>query len=270
MPRQPEPRDVAPVVQRLRLRYAKRGRLRFTSHRDFQRVLERAVRRAGLPVAFSAGFSPHPRISYVGAAPTGTASEAEYVEIALSAVRDPAAVRTDLDAALPPGFDVLDVVEAQGGSLADRIDASWWRIELRGVDPKTAAGAVEAFLAADAIAVERILKDGRRTLDARAPVVALGVAETTGHGGCAILDLVVRHVVPAVRPDDVLAGLRQVSDLLDPTPPVPPLVARLAQGHLEASGQLADPLAPDREHCTDRGDHDAQRPANLRDANVMP
>ena len=61
------------------------GRLRFTSHRDFQRAFERALRRAALPMAYSAGFSPHPKISYVGAAPTGTASEAEYLELAVTA-----------------------------------------------------------------------------------------------------------------------------------------------------------------------------------------
>ncbi|HEY6740580.1 MAG TPA: TIGR03936 family radical SAM-associated protein, partial [Actinopolymorphaceae bacterium] len=66
----PPDRHTEPVVQRLRLRYAKRGRLRFSSHRDFQRALERAVRRAGVPIAYSAGFSPHPKISYAGAAPT--------------------------------------------------------------------------------------------------------------------------------------------------------------------------------------------------------
>ena len=65
------------MVQRLRLRYAKRGRLRFSSTRDFQRALERALRRADVPMAFTAGFHPHPRISYANAAPTGTASEAE-------------------------------------------------------------------------------------------------------------------------------------------------------------------------------------------------
>jgi radical SAM-linked protein len=68
----------------LRLRYAKRGRLRFASHRDFQRAFERALRRAGVPMAYSAGFSPHPKISYANAAPTGTASEAEYLEIGLA------------------------------------------------------------------------------------------------------------------------------------------------------------------------------------------
>ena len=51
--RRPPDRDVAPVVQRVRIRYARRGRLRFSSHRDFQRALERAIRRAGLPIAFT-------------------------------------------------------------------------------------------------------------------------------------------------------------------------------------------------------------------------
>jgi len=244
MGRQPAARDVAPAVQRLRIHFAKRGRLRFTSHRDFQRVFERAIRRAEVPVAFSAGFSPHPKISYVGAASTGAASEAEYLEISVTRVCDPAQVRAELDAALPPGFDVIEVLEARGGSLPDRIDTSHWQVTLNGVDPREAQVAVAAFLQAESIPVERVLKDGRRTLDARLPVVHLGVVGDPDTTGCAILDMVVRHLTPAVRPDDVLAGLRQVSDL---APPLPPLVLRLAQGHLDEFGKLADPLAPDRD-----------------------
>jgi radical SAM-linked protein len=249
--RQPDVRDVAPSVQRLRVRFAKRGRLRFTSHRDFQRVFERAIRRAGVPVAFSAGFSPHPKISYVGAASTGAASEAEYLELALSRSCEPDAVRRALDDALPAGFDVIDVVEARGGSLPDRIDASRWQITISGVTSPAAQSAVAAFLQADSVPVERVLKDGRRLLDARSAVVRLevisggsGVAEPGEPGDCAILELVVRHLTPAVRPDDVLAGLRQVGAL---APSLSPSVTRLAQGHLDESGQLADPLAPDRE-----------------------
>src|ERR1700680_3514134 len=74
-----------PVVQRLLVRYAKRGRMRFASHRDIARAVERGVRRAGLPIAYSAGFTPHPKISYAGGAPTGVASEAEYLSLALTA-----------------------------------------------------------------------------------------------------------------------------------------------------------------------------------------
>src|SRR4051812_49619426 len=88
-------------------------------------------------MAYSAGFSPHPKISYVGAAPTGVASEAEYLEIGLAERRDPAAVKAALDAALPDGLDVLEVVEAAAKGLADRVAASHWRGELaRGGPPE--------------------------------------------------------------------------------------------------------------------------------------
>ena len=246
MPEGPAP---APVIQRLRVRYAKRGRLRFTSHRDISRAVERAIRRAGIPVAFSAGFTPHPKISYAGAAATGVASEAEYLEIGLVATRDPDRVRADLDAALPDGLDVIDVAAAGAGTaLADRLEASEWRVLLDGVDPDAADQAVRAFLGAQEIEVERLTKKGRRRFDTRAAVSALeldrrAMAETTAP--CAILRMVVRHTTPAVRPDDVLAGLRQVADL---APPSPPQVTRLAQGPLTAeTGELADPLYPDRQ-----------------------
>src|SRR5260221_14490462 len=104
--------------------------MRFTSHRDFARAFERALRRAAIPMGYSAGFHPHPKISYVGAAPTGVASEAEYLEIGLADARDPDVVRRDLDAALPPGLDILEVVPAAGPGLAERIEASLWRVEL--------------------------------------------------------------------------------------------------------------------------------------------
>jgi radical SAM-linked protein len=257
--RKPQPEGgQAPVVQRIRIRYAKRGPLRFTSHRDFARAFERAVRRAGVPIAFSQGFTPHPKISYASAAPTGVASEAEYLEIALQAERDPAAVRTALDAALSPGLDVLDAVEAEvGTSLADRIDASHWRIELPGVDPDTLGHAVAAFQAAAEVPVERLTKQGRRTFDTRSAVARIDVitedeapSEVTGVP-CAILDLVVRQVTPSVRPDDVLSGLRVVADL---EPPVPPRATRLAQGRLTAQGEIVDPLEADRDREPERAD----------------
>src|SRR5689334_22275332 len=205
----------APVVQRIRIRYAKRGPLRFTSHRDFARAFERALRRATVPVAYSQGFTPHPKISYASAAPTGVASEAEYLEIGLRERVDVGMLARALDAALSPGLDVLDAVEAPlagGGSLADRIDAGSWTIELPGISVPDASAAVDAFLAAAEVPVERMTKQGRRTFDARAAVASLAVRDgvPSGVGGapCAILDLVVRQVTPTVRPDDVLSGLR--------------------------------------------------------------
>lgn len=266
MPEGPPPE---PPVQRLRLRYAKRGRLRFSSHRDFQRALERALRRAGVPMAYSAGFNPHPRISYAGAAPTGAASEAEYVEFAVTRRCDPPALRQALDDALPPGLDVVEVVEAAPGALADRLQASSWRIELPGTPPDVADAAVATYLAAERVEVQRLMKTGLRTFDTRAAVLRLvvepapagdepgmpgagvaveeNVTDSVAQGllgSCAILHLVVRHTTPAVRPDDVLAGLRSQAHL---APLSPPRMTRLAQGPLdEENGTVADPLAADR------------------------
>jgi radical SAM-linked protein len=238
-------RDVAPTVQRLRLRYAKRGRLRFSSHRDFQRALERALRRANIPMAYSAGFSPHPKVSYANSAATGVASEAEYVEIGVAQECDPDAVRKALDEALPPGLDVLDVVEARSPDFANRLEASVWHVELPGLDPRAVEEAVTRLLAEREVLVERMTKNGLRTFDARAAVLSAECApEPAPAGDCAILTLVVRHGTPSVRPDDVLSALRRVADLV---PPKPPRVTRLAQGPLDEAGtSVTDPFAPDR------------------------
>ncbi|WP_103507453.1 TIGR03936 family radical SAM-associated protein [Streptomyces sp. SM13] len=236
-------------MQRIRLRYTKRGRLRFTSHRDFQRAFERALRRSEVPMAYSAGFTPHPKVSYANAAPTGTGSEAEFLEIALTETRDPEVLRGLLDASMPAGLDIVDAVEARTSGLADRLTASVWELRLDGVDPEELRAAVAAFDDAETVEVQRKAKNGIRTFDARAAVADLRVvddpADRPGERPCAILRLVVRHVTPAVRPDDVLSGLRAVADL---APPVPAAVTRLAQGLFdEESGTVTDPLAPDRE-----------------------
>jgi radical SAM-linked protein len=233
-----QPKQAPPPVQRLRVRYAKRGRLRFTSHRDFSRAFERAVFRARLPMAYSSGFNPHPRISYAGAAPTGSASEAEYLEIALAEKVEPVAVLAALDEAMPDGLDVVEVVEAPGTALAELLQASHWRIVLP-VASERAGAAVSAFLAADDVLVQRLTKKGLRDFDSRAAVLSLVV---TPDGDGSVLDLVLRHLEPAVRPDDVLSGLRVVGGL---ELVGAPLLTRLAQGPLDpGTGEIGDPLRP--------------------------
>ena len=138
------------------------------------------------------------------------------------------------------------MVVATPGALADRLEAGQWTITLPQISPDEAAGAVAAFLARESIEVERMTKKGVRTFDCRAAVVSLNA-----RGGrlddqeCAILDLVVRHGTPAVRPDDILAGLRETAGLVAP---VPPLQTRIAQGPLdEETGLVGDPLGHDRD-----------------------
>lgn len=234
--RVPEGPPPEPVVQRLRLQYAKRGRLRFTSTRDFQRALERALRRAGVPMAFSAGFHPHPKISYANAAATGTASEAEYVEIQLSRRRDPEQLRADLDAALPPGLDVVRAVEAAPGALADRLEASRWTLEFTEVAPEALAAAVAELMQRERAEVTRMMKRGPRTFDVRAAVLGARVRP-----GTATLELLLQHGTPAVRPGDVLTALEEHAVLGSAGSP---LTTRLAQGPL-VGDTVGDPLDGD-------------------------
>ncbi|MGI8449442.1 MAG: TIGR03936 family radical SAM-associated protein [Streptosporangiaceae bacterium] len=215
--------------------------MRFASHRDIARAFERGVRRARLPIAYSAGFTPHPKISYAGAAPTGTASEAEYLELSLTTACVVTEVRDRLNAALPDGIDVIDVTEEAGSLGAVTFEASQWEVALPGVGRDEAAAAAETFLALDSVEVERLTSKGMRRMDARAAVVTLQAGWRPADerdAGYAILRMVVRHLTPAVRPDDILTALRRVAGLV---PSSPPLVTRLVQGPLVAVAAEAGP-----------------------------
>ena len=230
----PQPPQQPPPVQKLRLRHVKRGTARFASHRDFGRALERALRRAGIPMAYSSGFSPHPRVSYAGAAPTGAASEAEYVELGLSERCDPEKVREALNRVLPPGFDVVTIVEAGGRPLHELLEASWWTIELPGVDPAVLAQLAGILRDAEQVEVTRMTKKGERRFDVRAGLIKVWASEDG-------LELVVRHSEPLVRPDDVVAALRLLApDVLSEIDA--PLATRQAQGPL-IGDEVGDPLA---------------------------
>jgi radical SAM-linked protein len=222
----------APVTtQHLLVRYAKRGKMRFASHLDVARAFERGVRRAGLPIAYSAGFTPHPKISYAGGAPTGVASEAEYLSLTLTSRTEAGAVRDRLNAALPDGIDVIAVTEQDSGGLpASRLTASEWQVALPGLRPDDVVPVVQKFLALTEAPVERLTSKGMRRMDARAAVVSLDAHDT---GAGTALRMTVRHTAPAVRPDDVLNALKDVSDVF---PAGQPFMTRLAQGTLGESG----------------------------------
>ena len=120
-----------------------------------------------------------------------------------------------LDSSLPPGLDVVAVVVAPPGALADALQASHWRVEIAS-DLAVARTAVASFLAQESITVERMTKRGLRSFDCRDAVLSLR-ADDAPRGS--VLDLVLRHSVPAVRPDDVLAGMSSLADLCSSTLP---------------------------------------------------
>ena len=229
-----QPEQHAPPVARLRVRYAKRGRARFASHRDVARAFERALRRADVPMASTSGFNPHQRVSYANSSPTGAASEAEYLELALSRHCEPGAVMDALNAALPDGIVVVDVVPAWAGGLADALTASAWRLRVEGVPRPVLERAVRALLDAERVEVERLTRNGVRAFDVRGAIIALAVESDD------TLGLLSHHAAPLVRPDDVLAALSRVEPAF--VPAQPPLLTRLAQGCWDGVS-LSDPFA---------------------------
>jgi radical SAM-linked protein len=192
-------------------------------------------------MAYSAGFSPHPKVSYANSAPTGAASEAEYVEIGVVRRCDPDALRAELDDALPPGLDVIEVVEARTPDLVNRLEASRWRIEVPGADSEQLRQAWKQVTDAPTVPVQRMMKQGLRTLDLRPALLAGEVADAGPLG--AVLEVTVANVTPTVRPEELLVALREIGGL---TAMDPARSTRLAQGPLSGDGLVGDPLALDR------------------------
>ena len=227
-PRKQPPRQ-PPPVQRLRIKYAKRGAARFSSHRDFSRAFERALRRANVPMAYSSGFNPHPRISFANAAPTSASSEAEYVEIALAQICDPLEIARVLAAVMPPGLPILQIYEgAPGTSLGAELTASSWAIQFPEATPAVLEQAVQQLLASDEIEIERETKSGTKTTDIR-PAIVSAEAEVDS-----VVVVIKQDEIP-LRPSDVVVGLRKSVDL-----PGSALYTRLAQGRWQ-NGQLQEP-----------------------------
>ncbi|MDO5083817.1 MAG: TIGR03936 family radical SAM-associated protein [Arachnia propionica] len=234
MAKKQPPIQQAPPVQRVRLRYARRGAARFTSHRDFGRILERALRRAAVPMAYSSGFNPHPRISYANSAPTSAASEAEYVELALAAECDPAKVQRALNAVMPQGLVFLEAADAVRESLSDLLEASDWEAAVADCPPGSLARAAVALLDSTTETVERMTKSGMRSFDVRQAVMVLSVPDDQH------VVMRLRHLTPLVRPDDVMTVLRRLEPGI---PATPALLTRLRQGPLVETG-IGDPLNP--------------------------
>ncbi|NBW62069.1 MAG: DUF2344 domain-containing protein, partial [Synechococcaceae bacterium WB4_1_0192] len=119
-------------VQRLRFGFSKRGSLALLSHLDLVRLIERALRRSGVPVSFTGGFHPLPRAQFALALPLGAEAEGEWLDLELAEWQDPGWVHERLQAQLPPGFALTAVreVPVSGPSLSQELVEARWRLEL--------------------------------------------------------------------------------------------------------------------------------------------
>src|SRR4030042_929087 len=96
-------------MQRLRLRFSRGDEVKYVSHLDLMRLWERALRRAGIALAYSEGFSPHPRLSLAAPLPLGVTSEAELMDVFCTKWVSPHFLATAVSRQLPPGMEILQV-----------------------------------------------------------------------------------------------------------------------------------------------------------------
>ena len=171
---------------RVRLRYTKAGKVRWTSHRDLARMFERAFRRTQLPLAYSGGFAPRPKVSFGLALPTGAESEAEYLDLELvdgttvdlNSI-DLATLPARLSAALPVGVEVNAAAAIDDGapSLQEAVSSCVWRLGVSGTGHDELCEKVADVIAAPTLVVTRTRKGNLVTDDIRPGILALRVVE---------------------------------------------------------------------------------------------
>jgi radical SAM-linked protein len=163
-----------------RVRFDKRGKIRFLSHRDVARVWERALRRSGIRVAYSEGFSPRPRLSFGLALSTGYESLGEYLDIDLAEDLEPDELLALVNPSLPTGMTAQAAIRIPPGtdSLQQSVTSSSWHIDVAGVSQDDVARAVARALAADALLISVERKGTETELDARPAILSLDAQGT--------------------------------------------------------------------------------------------
>ncbi|MHB1486770.1 MAG: TIGR03936 family radical SAM-associated protein [Acidimicrobiales bacterium] len=258
---------------RLRARFTKQGKVGWTSHRDVARMWERGLRRARLPVAYTEGFSPRPRLSFGLALPTGHTSWAEYLDIDLvvNEVRDidlvvnevrnihapvDATVASVSDVAgqvfaghrvgelagvltevLPNGVDVLGcaLIGSRQGSLQHEVTSCTWLIEVLGVSPAMVSDLARSGMEAETMLVTRERKGREATDDLRPAIRGLAASGASPGGSLLLAELATAE--RGVRPTELLQGLGAAASLvLEP--------GQICRTHqwIERDGQRWEPI----------------------------
>jgi radical SAM-linked protein len=235
---------------RIRLRYAKLGKVRFLGHRDLARVWERSWRKAQLPIVYTEGFSPRPKMHFGLALSVGFESLGEYLDIDVPDVRDidvPDEVAVDVEALparltpmLPDGVEVqaAAVIERSTTSLQEAVTSCTWHLEVAGPPSDAIADAGERLMAADTVELGRERK-GKVTVDDIRPYVRSITTSGPGHRGTR-LEVELGTQPRGLRPTELVAALQLIDDST-----IPPALAGAVRTHqwISVHGARQEPLA---------------------------
>ena len=196
----------------LRVRYSKLGKIRFVGHRDVARIWERALRKAEIPVLYSQGFSPHPRLSFGLALPTGFESEAEYVDIYLDddffdIDFKETLVNQKLNDSLPDGMNTVavGVVETSEDSLQEAVDSCIWKVKVSGSSTEEFEVSREKLMSSDTYEIQRERKGKIFIEDIRSQVHSIAIEEKNAVDFNIITELGTKPRV--LRPTDLLRAM---------------------------------------------------------------
>jgi radical SAM-linked protein len=192
-------------MQRLRLTFAKTAAMKFSGHLDLHKTWERTLRRARLPLAYSEGFNPQPKIQLAAALPLGFTSDCEVVDVWLETPQGLAETRAALERAAPPGIKIIEIEEApeRGPALQTQVAAAEYRVVVGiRLTPAQLDERIATLLASPEI--KRVRRE--KAYDLRPLIEALARVESDALGHTLAMRLAAREGATG-RPEEVAEAL---------------------------------------------------------------
>lgn len=228
-------------MPRVRIGFSKGTGVRFVSHLDLLKAFERAIRRAGIPIAFSEGFNPHPKMSFASALAVGVTSDAEYMDMDLREDVEPAEIARRLAEVLPSGIEIKSIrlVPDISPPLMAVVSRARYEVRARFADPYTEDKLQECIketLNRKELVVEKNTKKGPRLKDIRPGILSL-TAQAAGDE--AVFDMLLQTGNEGnTRPEEVIRGMHNAMGL-----PVEPDSVRIHRTglYIENGGKLVLP-----------------------------
>ncbi|MCD7934299.1 MAG: TIGR03936 family radical SAM-associated protein [Oscillospiraceae bacterium] len=200
-------------MDKLRLRFVKRGRAVYISHLDLMRTMQRAFLRAGYALKYSEGFNPHPVISILLPLGVGCASDCELMDFSLTEPAELSLLPERLTAAMPEGIEAL---EAYSGGRKGR-ELKWLKLagtlEYDSGDTTTRAAALTEFFRRDALVIRKKTKRGFGESDIAPAIRAL---EFRPAAGAVTLTGIVSAQEPTLNPTQLISALEQLAPEIAP------------------------------------------------------